>query len=200
MKPEMLTLKHGQTTIKMPASIVAQAVMASALAQLQPVAAPALAPSAHSIPQVGEYWPGQGGINGGLVAAHGDGPAHYLIFATEDAGKHKWGGYEKESAATSKRDGAANTQALLADGGHPAAEAAAMYSGDGHNDFFLPAAAELYQGWLNVPSIFAKDRYYWSSSQRSADLAFYMTFGGGYQDDFGKTNELSVRPVRRLFI
>jgi hypothetical protein len=198
MKPEMITLKVGQATIKLPASVVAQSMLAGVLTQLQTVPAPML--SAHSIPLVGEYWPGQGGINGGLVAAQDGVPAHYLIFATEDAGKHKWGGYEKESAATSKRDGLANTQALLTEGGHPAAEAAAKYSGDGHQDFFLPAAAELYQGWLNVPGIFAQDRWYWSSSQRSAYYAFGMLFAGGLQDGLGKNHELSVRPVRRLFI
>ncbi len=198
MKPEMITLKVGQATIKVPANVVAQSLLAGVLTQLQP--APAAAPTAHTIPAVGEYWTGQGGINGGLVAAQDGVPAHYLIFAADDLGKHKWGGYEKESAATSKRDGLANTKALLAEGGHPAAEAAAKHGADGHNDFYLPAAAELYQGWLNVPGIFAKDRWYWSSSQRSAYLAFYMDFDAGTQNDTGKGHELSVRPVRRLFI
>ena len=199
MKPEMITMKVGQATIKVPASVVAQSLLAGVLTQLQPLpAAPAL--GALTVPQVGEYWPGQGGINGGLVAAHGEVPAHYLIWATEDVGKHKWGGYEKESKATSKRDGLGNTKALLAEGGHPAAEAASKYSADGHSDFFLGAAAELYQGWLNVPSIFAQDRYYWSSTQRSAYYAFLMHFDAGTQNHCYKDYELSVRPVRRLFI
>jgi len=200
MKPEMITLKVGQATIKVPASVVAQSLLAGVLTQLQPAPAPAPSPSAHSIPPIGEYWPGQGGINGGLVADQDGVPAHYLIFATDDLGKHKWGGYEKESAATSKRDGLANTKALLLDSGHPAAEAAAKYSVDCHQDFYLPAASELYQGWLNVPGIFAKDRWYWSSSQRSAFYAFFMGFGDGHQITSVKDDELSVRPVRRLFI
>ena len=200
MKPEMITVKFGQATIKVPASVVAQAVMAATLAQLQPIAAPVQALNAQAIPDVGVYWPEQGGINGGWVAAHGEVPAHYLIWAKHDAGKHAWGGYEKESAATSKRDGLVNTKALLAEGGHPAAEAAAKYSDDGHNDFFLPAAAELYHGWLNVPDIFNKDRYYWSSSQRSADSAFHMGFADGTQINPVKYGECLVRPVRRAFI
>ena len=43
-------------------------------------------------------------------------------------------------------------------------------------------------------------RWYWSSSQRSANYAFLMGFCGGYQNDTGKLNELSVRPVRRSLI
>ena len=45
-----------------------------------------------------------------------------------------------------------------------------------------------------------KDTWYWSSSQRSAYTAFNMNFGDGDQYDFGKDDELRVRPVRRFFI
>ncbi|WP_405120705.1 DUF1566 domain-containing protein [Pseudomonas leptonychotis] len=188
--------------LSVPAHVVVTTFISAALAQIgtpQPTAAPAQTLSTQSTPAVGEYWPGQGGINGGWVAAHDGVPAHYLIWATKDAGKHKWGGYEKESKATSKRDGLANTKALLAEGDHPAVLAAAIRA-DGHYDFYLPAAAELYHGWLNVPQIFAQDRWYWSSSQRSANHAFYMSFDGGCQSLSGKSYELSVRPVRRAFI
>lgn len=203
MKRDMIKIETPEGfKLSVPAHVVATTFISAVLAQVgvvQQVAAPLEAVSAQAIPDVGAYWPEQGGINGGFVAAHGDVPAHYLVWATEDAGKHKWGGYEKESAATSKRDGQANTKALLAEGDHPAAMAAVI-SADGHYDFYLPAAAELYHGWLNVPGIFNKDRYYWSSSQRSACLAFSMDFGGGNQYSFGKDSECLVRPVRRAFI
>ncbi|MGY2258165.1 DUF1566 domain-containing protein [Pseudomonas sp. SDO55104_S430] len=163
-------------------------------ANVQPVT------SAAGVPEVGAYWPGQGGINGGFVMARGDVPAHYLIIAKDDVGKHEWGNRDKQSGATSKTDGHANSMILLADGGHPAAEAADQYTADGHNDFFLPAAAELYQGWLNCPEAFSKETWYWSSSQRSADSAFTMGFDDGYQDYLDKGSELRVRPVRRFFI
>ncbi|WP_405120704.1 DUF1566 domain-containing protein [Pseudomonas leptonychotis] len=45
-----------------------------------------------------------------------------------------------------------------------------------------------------------KPHWYWSSSQRSANTAFSMTFDGGSQYSYGKYLELSVRPVRRAFI
>jgi len=43
-------------------------------------------------------------------------------------------------------------------------------------------------------------RWYWSSSQRSANYAFTMLFGDGYQYNDSKLTEFRVRPVRRLLI
>ncbi|MCU0212547.1 MULTISPECIES: DUF1566 domain-containing protein [Pseudomonas] len=149
------------------------------------------------MPAIGEYWPGQGGINAGYVAARGDVPAHYLIFGDKDLGEFKWGRYQEESAATSKWDGKANTDALIAAGSHPAAEAARAHTADGHSDFDLPAATQLHQAWAH--DLIAKGAY-WSSSQRSANHAFFMHFGDGYQGLIGKSHELRVRPVRRFFI
>ncbi|BBP51203.1 hypothetical protein PHLH3_08290 [Pseudomonas sp. St386] len=200
MKPEMITLKHGDASIKMPASSLAKLAMASVFAQVLPPAANVQTVATPAVPAIGTYWPGHGGINGGFVAARGDVPAHYLIIARDDVGSHEWGNRGKESGATSKTDGHANTITLLTDEGHPAAEAADGYAADGHEDFYLPAAAELYQGWLNCPEVFAQDCYYWSSSQRSAGNAFYMYFDDGLQSFLGKYDELRVRPVRRFFI
>jgi hypothetical protein len=45
-----------------------------------------------------------------------------------------------------------------------------------------------------------QDRAYWSSSQRSADTAFIMGFGDGYQVSDVKVTELRVRPVRSQLI
>ncbi|MBA1200502.1 DUF1566 domain-containing protein [Pseudomonas capeferrum] len=150
-------------------------------------------------PEVGQVWPGEGGINGGLVPARGDVPEHYLIIASKDIGDHAWGGRGSESEATSKTDGRHNTLKLIK-GEHPAAKSAYEFSADGHDDFYLPAAAELYHCWVNCSEVFAQDCYYWSSSQRSASYAFTMLFDDGYQYSCGKGYELRVRPVRRLFI
>ena len=169
------------------------ALHAATLSLIQP-SAPA------DIPALGAYWLGQGGINGGFVPARGDVPAHYLIFSDKDAGKAVWGGRGEESKATSKTDGLANTGILLAEGDHPAAELAEQYTADGHSDFYLPAAAELYQGWVNCQGIFSTSDWYWSSSQRSAYTAFIMTFEDGNQSYNGKNYECFVRPVRRRFI
>lgn len=197
MKPEMITLKHGDASIKMPASSLAKLAMASVFAQVLPPAANVQPLVLTVAPAVGEYWPGQGGINAGYVAARGDIPDHYLIFGDKDLGEFKWGRYQEESTAISKWDGDSNTQALVEAGGHPAAEAANSYQADGHADFYLPAATELYQAWAH--DLIAKGAY-WSSSQRSAYNAFHMDFDVGIQGYYGKGGELRVRPVRRFFI
>ena len=157
----------------------------------------------NAAPELGAVWPGQGGFNAGLVAARDDVPAHYLIVAAKDVGSHEWGGRGIEVKGISKTDGYTNAQVLIGNEDstkYPAANACAEYQADGHHDFYLPAAAELYHCWLNVPELFAKDTWYWSSSQRSAHNAFDMYFDDGYQDGYDKVNELRVRPVRRLFI
>lgn len=204
MKRDMIKIETPEGfKLSVPAHVVASTFIAAALAQVgvhQPIAAPAQALNAQAIPAVGVYWPEQGGINGGWVAAHGDVPAHYLIWATDDVGEHEWGGRGKESGATSKTDGQANTLNLLNDGDHAAAKACANHESGEHGDFYLPACAELYHGWLNVPGIFNKDRWYWSSSQRSADYAFLVLFDVGSQYGNVKGGECLVRPVRRAFI
>ncbi len=146
-------------------------------------------------PAIGEVWPGQGGIYAGIVPARNGAEAYHLIIG-EEIGRFQWGPYGEESPATSLIDGHANTLVLLEHGEHPAAKAAAAHTADGHSDFYLPAAAELYEAWLNLGD---KDWYWvWSSSQRSAYDAFSMHFGDGCQDYGAKLNELRVRPVRRL--
>ena len=197
MKTEMITLKHGDASIKMPASSLAKLAIASVFAQVLPPAENVQPVASTEAPAVGEYWTGQGGINAGYVAARGNVPAHYLIFGDKDLGEFKWGRYQEESAATSKWDGRANTDALIAAGGHPAAEAARAHTADGHSDFDLPAATQLHQAWAH--DLIAKGAY-WSSSQRSANYAFNMYFGVGSQSYGVKLNELRVRAVRRFFI
>lgn len=197
MKANTISIEAEGLKIKGTPERMAQLLIAGLLTQALPPAANVPPITAHSIPALGEYWPGQGGFNGGLVAERGDVPAHYLIFGDKDLGELKWGRYGEESGATSKWDGKANTDALIAAGGHPAAEAARAYTADGHSDFDLPAACQLYQAWAH--GLIAKG-VYWSSSQRSAHYAFYMYFADGIQDDYGKDIELRVRPVRRKFI
>lgn len=147
-------------------------------------------------PAVGKPWPGQGGIYAGIMPARNGQEAYHLVIG-EEVGRFEWGPYGEESSATSLVDGLANTKNLIGEGDdYPAAKAAAAHTADGHNDFYLPAAAELYEAWLNLG-----DQYWywvWSSSQRSAYYAFGLTFVDGCQSYGGKHDELRVRPVRRL--
>lgn len=196
MKAKTISIVIDDIKIKGPSERMAQLLIAGLITQALPPVANVQSITT-PIPALGEYWPGQGGVNGGFVPARGEVPEHYLILAKDDVGEHEWGGRGKESAATSKWDGKANTDALIAAGGHPGAEAARAYTADGHTDFDLPAPAQLYQIWAH--DLITKG-VYWSSSQRSANFAFYMNFVDGHQNFLGKGIELLVRPVRRHFI
>lgn len=204
MKSEMVKLEHKGLKFKMARPQLAEIAIASVMAaSLVPANTAPVSPAPSAVPAIGAEWPGQGGINGGLVAARGDVPAHYLIVGAKDLADHEWGGRGIEVEGLSKTDGHSNTELLIGNEDerkYPAANACAEYQAEGHHDFYLPAAAELYHCWLTCPQVFAKDTWYWSSSQRSAYDVFGMTFGGGYQNGSGKVNELRVRPVRRLFI
>jgi hypothetical protein len=147
-------------------------------------------------PAIGEVWPGQGGIYAGVMPERATESSYHLILGDE-LGRFEWGQYGDLSPATSLIDGLANTTALVdSDGEYPAAVAAYEHKADGHADFYLPATAELYEIWLNLNGKLTG--WVWSSSQRSAYVAFVMYFGAGYQDSGGKGYELRVRPVRRL--
>ena len=109
-------------------------------------------------------------------------PDYYLIvpILTEQL-RAEWGGYGEEcEGATSMSDGLANTRALLADTNeHPAAKLASEFTADGHSDFYLPARRELQAAEANVPELFEK-AYHWSSSQFSANTAYYVAFEVGW--------------------
>ncbi len=203
MKPEMITLKAGQATIKMPATALAQLALASVFGQLVPQqSAPAL--PAGAVPALGAYWPGQGGVNAGLMRGLDGARDYYLIVPTGDDAEFeelKYGPRDFEvPGADSAWDGLANTKALLASGkSHPAAEACNGFTRDGHSDFYLPARRELQTAEAVCPEVFSKG-WHWSSTQRSADTAFGVHFGDGGQNNLVKHYELRVRPVRRLFI
>ncbi|NMX92042.1 MULTISPECIES: DUF1566 domain-containing protein [unclassified Pseudomonas] len=193
---ELTTYTRGDLTISSPD----QGVVLK-LATLAIAAAPAIAAS--GIPAIGEYWPGEGGINGGLFP--GGDKLYYLIVPTgSDAeATHEWGGYGQElDGAKSPWDGQANT-AYLANSNrehdHSAAQFCATFERDGHKDFYLMARREASFLEITVPEVFSK-AYHWTSTQRSADLAYSMGFGVGWLYVIGKGYERLARPVRRKFI
>ena len=147
---------------------------------------------------IGEVRPGQGGIYGGL-RHYPEGLCH-VIYAAEDVqGRHAYGDYGTSVEALSRTDGRANTAILIArEGLHPAAIAASGYTSDGHSDFYLPAIGELHHGWQYAPESFSPDWYYISSTQYSANNAYFMGFEDGWLSYGVKNNERLVRPVRRF--
>ncbi|WP_225063488.1 hypothetical protein [Pseudomonas aeruginosa] len=125
-------------------------------------------------------------------------------YAYVDLGKSaefagEWGEYDQDvDGAVSYRDGASNTVAM-AEAGSPIAKQA-MEIGEG---VFIPSILELallfsakQAGEL---SGFA-DRWYWSSSQYSADVAFLTDFYDGYSLYGVKGFDFRVRPVRKILI
>lgn len=178
--------------VSLPVPDLAQETIADFAAAL--AAQPAV--SKLTPPAIGEYWPGQGGIYAG-IRQYPEGLCH-VIFAAQDAGRHAYGEHGTEVEATSRTDGRQNTLVLTGlNGSHPAAGAAFGFTCDGHSDFYLPSIAELNHAWASIPEHFEPE-WYWSSSQRSANYAFFMFFGGGTQDYNVKDGELRVRPVRRF--
>ncbi|HCH0514904.1 hypothetical protein ACSLV1_09240 [Pseudomonas aeruginosa] len=111
----------------------------------------------------------------------------------------EWGEYGQDvGGAVSYRDGASNTVAM-AEAGSPIAKQA-LEIGAG---IFIPSALELallfstkQAGELSGFS----DRWYWSSSQYSANFAFITYFSGGFTGNGGKGSVRRVRPVRKILI
>lgn len=193
---ELTTYTSGDLTISSPDEGVVLKLATLAIA-----AAPTIAAS--GIPAIGEYWPGEGGVNGGLFPG-GDKPYYLIVPTGSDAeATHEWGSYGQElDGAKSPWDGQANT-AYLANSNrehdHPAAQFCANFERDGHKDFYLMARREASLLEITVPDVFTQS-YHWTSSQRSAYFAYGMVFEDGWLDHDGKGYERLARPVRRKFI
>ena len=193
---QLTTYTSPSVTISSPdeAVVLRLATLATAV---KPVA------SANDVPAIGEFWPGQGGVNAGLMRGENGQPDYWLIVPAHESVKGKklaYGGYEvDEPEAASRFDGLANTLHLVEGSAqtHPAAAWCDGLAIEGHSDFYLPAINELALCMANVPELFQKE-WHLSSSQRSAYLAFTMSFGGGIQGLNVKHFELRVRPVRRF--
>ena len=161
------------------------------------------APATLSAPAIGTYWAGQGGVYAGVMRGEDGQPDYHLIVPTDSSVLNKklaYGGYEAdEPEAASRRDGLANTLHLVEGSGqnHPAAEWCDSLTIEGHGDLYLPAISELALCMANVPELYDKE-WHLSSTQRSADGAFLMHFDDGLQYYTAKSDELRVRPVRRL--
>ena len=153
------------------------------------------------VPRIGERWPGQGGFNGG-VARDADGNPYWLIVSPADVGSFsdiEWGGRGlAASDAQSEFAGLSNTKALLAlNNTFPAASKCAAVSCEGHSDYYLPSKRELAVLYANVKELFGA-YWHWSSTQCSANDAWFQYFNDGYQLNANKYGTGRARAVRRL--
>ena len=190
---------HTQNVIILPPTATADA-MASMERLMQSIGraeAPAVAAQPDGRPQIGSYWPGQGGLYAGDMRGD-DGTIYGLIVSdcgdTKDAGSAKWGPDGERDL--SHWDGLDNTRRLGNE--CPAAKLAATHSADEHKDFYLPARRELQLAAANVPHLFGDESWYWSSTHYGQSTAWAVDFENGRTSNYRRFNEFRVRPVRRF--
>jgi hypothetical protein len=99
---------------------------------------------------------------------------------------YAWGGYATLSYGTSTTNGVANTNAMISQGGHPAATYCKTLATGGYNTWYLPAKNELITMYSNKSATpFAttdafRGNYHWSSTENngSTAIAYHMSLGG----------------------
>ncbi len=154
-------------------------------------------------PAIGQHWYGQGGTYVGVM--HGeDGEPDYHLIAPKHAQiasiTYGGSGY-RITGADHIRDGLANTKALLAhEIAHPAARWAAEQQAEGHADLYLPARAEAYLCWANIPEQFEDKGWWLTSTQHGPYYAWIQTFDGGNQLIDHKDGARPAFAVRRIVI
>lgn len=158
--------------------------------------------SAMPVPEIGDYWRGEGGLYAGIMPDYAGNRPYYLVVSVDEAVGVPWGGHSRtEEKARSQHDGDANSKALArCPHPHPAARWAADYRKDGHDDFHLPARRELDVAMTVLPEHFTASDWYWSSTDRTAELALGRTNNLPALKDMNKTFEGRARAVRRIFV
>lgn len=192
---ELVTVKHAGAIIQLPHDVIVRNWMDSIA---QPSAA---ANESKAIPQLGEYWHGQGGIYAARMRGNKGQPDRHLIVPVADVLnlKAQWGCHGKEiTGADNDLYGMPNTVAMAEAGSDIASQILSMKI-EGYSDFYLGARHEYRACYLNVPELFQKE-WYWTSTQSSAYYAFSQDFHYGDQDNDLKYDELFVRPVRSFVI
>lgn len=190
---QLITVSNGETHLTTPDTELAIQVLTG-------VSTKPDVNGLSSAPAVGEDWPGEGGINGGLFQG-GERPYYLIVPTGADAeATLEFGSYGKELAgAMSAHDGMTNTADLVeTDNSYPAALFCARFERDGHKDFYLMARREAAFLEGAVPNAFSQARH-WTSSQYSALTAYYMCFENGWLINYLKNLARLVRPVRRKY-
>lgn len=199
---QTVRLNHAGAMIELPADTVVNNWLRSIA---QPIAQPL---SSSTPPQIGQYWPGQGGIFAGTIRGEKsvvDGmnvqlADRHIIVPTDDSAELapiEWSSSTKElPSCSNEQDGTLNTQ-VMADNGSKLAQKIRALEIDGHKDFYLPARNELRFCSINVPELFSKN-WYWSSTQYSANNAFCQAFDAGTQSTTVKHDKLRARAVRSI--
>lgn len=194
---ELVTVQHAGAIIQLPHDVIVRNWMDSISGSKKDAAN-----DASRIPQLGEYWNGQGGIYAARMRGDKGQPDRHVIIPVADVLnlKAEWGCRGTEiKGADNDLYGMPNTIAMAAAGSDIAKQVLSMEI-EGHKDFYIGARHEHRAFYLNVPELFKTDDWYWTSTQSSAYSAFCQYFGHGDQDDGSKYSEFLVRPVRSFVI
>jgi hypothetical protein len=150
-------------------------------------------------------------LEGGIVFYLDGSGGGKVCAATDQSAGIKWAlpAYQSISVpspgATSSTNGAANTDAIIAQTGQPAANTYAAglcrtYDGGGFNDWYLPARNELdlMHDNLHVSGLGGfSSSWYWSSREFSTTHGYFQSFSSGSINGVNKnTSTLKVRAVR----
>ena len=155
------------------------------------------------LPAISCFIVSQGGYLGAIMRGPAaDGSQDYALIVPAAAGAEieaiAWAPeYVKIEGADSKTDGVANTAAMAA-AGLDLAKRITTLDLHGFQDWYLPATHELRALYINVPELFDKDGWYWSSTQYSRYGAWCQDFEDGYSYSYDKDDELRARPVRQI--
>ncbi len=156
-----------------------------------------------TLPAFGSVIEGQGGRLGAIMrGAASDGSQDYALIVPDAEGAEidsiVWSkDWIKIEGADSKTDGPANTAAMAA-ADLQLGKRITSINLHGHQDWYLPATAELQALHANVPELFSKDSWYWSSTQYSRISAWVQGFEYGRSDNYDKGNEFRARSVRKI--
>jgi len=158
--------------------------------------------------QVVVYKVGDQGPAGGVIfydKGNSSGGWRYMEAATEDQSSGaEWGCYKKAipgKQGTAIGTGKSNTREIVSScaENNNAAKIATQYQGGGKSDWYLPSKDELNALYENLHKArlggFASYGY-WSSSEESAEIAWYHGFLTGSQKKFNKYNSSRVRAIR----
>ncbi|WP_382155335.1 DUF1566 domain-containing protein [Hydrogenophaga sp. ANAO-22] len=151
-------------------------------------------------PRIGEHWAGQGGVYVGIIRGRDGQPDYHLIAAigTHELEDVTWGEYGKRiEGCDSYHDGKANT-AAMAEAGNGIAKRIQALDIEGNTDWHLPSQAEIHLLAANVKEAMNQGDCYWTSTQGSASIAWYQSFGHGNQYVDFKDAELRAVAVRAI--
>lgn len=121
-----------------------------------------------------------------------------LYIHPSNSGTIAWGKNNETTGATNQNDGKANTDKISLLSGNYAAKVCNNLVSEGFNDWYLPAKTEMEAIKQNAGSLTTvSSSAYWTSTEATAQTAFWVTFVSGPPPNNIKTATADCRCVRR---